>query len=709
MSATLNDIITDGTAKFKVIKFASSNDMDAVQSEIDTKLEKNTQVNNALKVNNHTVASNVPSNAVFTDTTYSVFSGSSPGVAPAPTVEDAYLRSDGTWQIVTKQVTVEPPVQNGNLTYDGTEQTPVWSNYDSLALTLTGVTTATDAGTYNAVFTPNFGYIWSDGEVGAKTITWTIDKTTISAIPSQSGTLTYSNGNTLSPTWSDYSTSQLEISGETDGTDAGTYTAIFTPKNNYKWSDGSTTSKNVTWTIEKVALTEAQSTFAQSGTLTYSGSAQSPVISGFDSNYHDIRDNSQTDAGTYTATVSLKNNYKWYDRTTTDKSVSWSIGKASCGLQLSTGSMSLDTSNLTKTVTVTRLGSGTIAVESGNTSVATVSISGTTLTISAIGNGTATITVNVAENSNYLSGSASLSVSVSLVSTTLNSNSWSTISQIAQAGTASNYWSVGDCKEITLNGKIGDILTLSNTKLCVFILDFNHLMNGTAENNIIFGGFKTTLMNGIDVALCDSNVISFNNRTDGTLMLNINHSSNSNYGGWKGCDFRYDILGATSRPPSEYNVKKTSSCIGYDATADTLTNPKADTLLAALPSDLRSNMRLWKRWVDAVGGTTEADANIQVTHDAITLLAEPEIFPTKKSANQYEYNYNAQMMYYANSNSRIKKSHSDTSTAVNWWESSVKIGQAGYGNTDFCNIAYGGQNNYFGVCYAAGLAPAFKI
>ena len=46
------------------------------------------------------------------------------------------------------------PTQNGVLTYNGQAQSPSWNSYDPNAMTLGGVTTGTDAGTYTATFTP---------------------------------------------------------------------------------------------------------------------------------------------------------------------------------------------------------------------------------------------------------------------------------------------------------------------------------------------------------------------------------------------------------------------------------------------------------------------------------------------------------------------------------------------------------------------------
>lgn len=76
---------------------------DMLKATYDT--DGNGIVDNAEKVNNHTVGTDVPANAVFTDTTYSNFSGAtssvagSAGLVPAPTTSDPgkFLKGDGTW------------------------------------------------------------------------------------------------------------------------------------------------------------------------------------------------------------------------------------------------------------------------------------------------------------------------------------------------------------------------------------------------------------------------------------------------------------------------------------------------------------------------------------------------------------------------------------------------------------------------------------
>lgn len=68
------------------------------------------------------------------------------------------------------------PVQSETLTYTGSEQSPSWNNFDATKMTVSGTTTAVNADTYTAKFTPKAGYAWEDGTTGAKSVTWKIGK-----------------------------------------------------------------------------------------------------------------------------------------------------------------------------------------------------------------------------------------------------------------------------------------------------------------------------------------------------------------------------------------------------------------------------------------------------------------------------------------------------------------------------------------------------
>lgn len=77
----------------------------------------------------------------------------------------------------------------------------------------------------------------------------TVERGTIS-VPTVSGSLTY-NGQAQSPTLTGYDADKMVLSGDTSGTNAGSYTAVVTPTEQYKWADGSTEAKDIQWSIDK--------------------------------------------------------------------------------------------------------------------------------------------------------------------------------------------------------------------------------------------------------------------------------------------------------------------------------------------------------------------------------------------------------------------------------------------------------------------------
>ena len=301
---------------------------------------------------------------------------------------------------------------------------------------------------------------------------------TINAVPSQSGSLTYT-GSAQSPSWNSYDPTVMTIGGTTTGTNAGTYTATFTPKDGYQWYDGTTEAKSVTWTIGRASLTVP----SQSGSLTYTGSAQSPSWSNYDSEKMTLGGTtSGTNAGSYNATFTPRANYRWPDGTTTAKTVAWSIEKAAGSLSISPTSLTITGAvGTTKTIAVTRAGNGTISAVSGNTGVATVSVCGTTVTVTLKGNGSASITVSVAAGTNHTApASKTCSVTGTAISATLADNSWATIASVSEAGIWESVgWSVGDEIDITVSGE----------KLTLVIMGFNHddKADGTGKAGITFG------------------------------------------------------------------------------------------------------------------------------------------------------------------------------------------------------------------------------
>ena len=495
---------------------------------------------------------------------------------------------------------------------------------------------------------------------------------TIQAVPAQSGSLTYT-GSTQSPTWKGYDSSMMTIGGVTSGINAGTYTATFTPIGKYVWTDGTQEAKSVSWTIGRAAVKNVP---AQTGSVTYNGSAQSPAWSNYNSSQLTIGGTSSaTNAGSYSATFTPTANYKWSDGTTTAKSASWAIGKAAGSITLSASSLSLTYPKTSGTITVTRPGSGTVTASSDNTNIATVSVSSTTITVTAKATGSATITVSVGADTNYTAPSSkTFTVAVTLVSKTLSSNSWAVIKAVSDAGQGANYWSVGDTKRITLNGKVG-AYTFSNFNVDVFILGFNHNSSKEGSNRI---HFQIGKVSGKAVALCDSQY----NGSGSSAMFHMN-SSDSNSGGWNGSYMRKTLLGNSNTPDS------------------TLEN----SLMAALPSDLLAVMKTVTKYTDNTGGGSNSSGNVTATADYLFLLAEFEVFGTRYWANQYEQNSQKQYDYYKAGNSRVAYNHSAVSTAVWWW-----LRSAGY-NIDnyFCDVGTDGSYSTTTATYSAGLRPGFAV
>ena len=97
----------------------------------------------------------------------------------------------------------------------------------------------------------------------------------IPVVPTQSGSLTYKPYTLQTVSWNNYDPDQLTIGGSVKGTNAGTYTATFTPKPGYQWWDGTTETKNATWTIRQA---NNSATFYPDGTQTLNANKRSVTI-----------------------------------------------------------------------------------------------------------------------------------------------------------------------------------------------------------------------------------------------------------------------------------------------------------------------------------------------------------------------------------------------------------------------------------------------
>ena len=456
------------------------------------------------------------------------------------------------------------------------------------------------------------------------------------------------------------------------------------------------------WANEPVDIGPAVVTLGES--KTYNGSVQtqtvtSVVLSGVtlqEGEDYIVSGNTGTNAGTYSLLISGTGNYKGMIAQT------WEIKRAASSISVNPTTMTIaGLTDLTKTATVTYTGDGNISVVSGNTTVAQASISGTTVSVVGVKSGNATITITLNAGQNYAASSCTISVTVAIPSSVFNDNPWSVIKTMSDMDLGASVWSVGDTKAVEINGTVGT--TSMDTTLWVYILGFNHNESREGTNRIHLQGFKTAQTDGTDVGLVDSGY--GNSYTDGRKFFNVNHWGNYNYGGWAACDARYDILGSTNVAPSNYGSQKSSGATGNNPTGSCATSPVANTLMAALPADLRAVMKPVTKYTDNKGGNSNAASNVTATTDYLWLLAEYEVQGTRTYANSYEQNYQEQYDYYANGNSKVKYKHTASSEAVSWRLRSPYYIYSSY----FCTVDTDGSATYDHAYNSRALAPAFAV
>ena len=261
------------------------------------------------------------------------------------------------------------------------------------------------------------------------------------------------------------------------------------------------------------------------------------------------------------------------------------------------------------------------------------------------------------------------------VNPVLDKNEWKVIKKVADADKGANYWAVGDTKRITLNGKVG-AYTFSNFNVDVFILGFNHnsTKEGTHRIHFLLGKIGGKFVGLVDSYYDPSGYTT----TSGAFTMN---TSDTNSGGWAKTQMRSTVLGAASDP----------------------TNPTANTLLAALPADLRAVMKSVTKYTDNTGGGSNSASAVTATTDYLWLLAEFEVFGSRTYANSSEPSSQAQYEYFKAGNSKIAYKHSAAETAAAW-----RLRSPYYNGTDsFCAVDSGGGADYYSAYRSLALVPGF--
>ena len=322
------------------------------------------------------------------------------------------------------------------------------------------------------------------------------------------------------------------------------------------------------------------------------------------------------------------------------------IAKASCGLSIQPGSMTVKEGEGNGTITVTRTGGGAISASANPSGLCTLTVSGNTVTVAYADAGTATVTVSVAETSNYLGGSATCTVELE---SALEIVSWAsgTDEQIAAMVAAadagqidlSDYWSEGDTRTVSLSSMSATGVGESHAAQSVqFVLsDPGHftLASGKPCNFVV-------------------------NMKDCLKETGYMNSSNTNSGGWNGC----------ARRTWCNNVFRN-----------------------AIPSGLRPAFKQFK--TKAATGTGTASTT---STDWFALPSEMEVFGLVTYANSSAESGNTQLNYYKTSSNRVKKVNG---SADWWWERSPNSSDS----TSFCMVFRDGSADINYASNGYGLSP----
>lgn len=260
------------------------------------------------------------------------------------------------------------------------------------------------------------------------------------------------------------------------------------------------------------------------------------------------------------------------------------------------------------------------------------------------------------------------------VSSTLNNNSWDTISNISSQGLASRYWSVGDAKSVVLNGTV-DLYTWSNKTTWAFIIGINHNSSIEGNNLIHFQLGKFSVTSRYIQCWADRNY--YEKRNSSGFIMNVADEDKS--GGWAQSYMRNTV------------------CANF---------------INCIESSLRNVLKPVTKYTDNRGIGRTSYSAVSSTIDKIFLCSPVELRGSNAEyVNIYEQNYQAQYSYYK-SNSILAYTYENNSDSTRCWLRSPAYDYSSDQEPFSFNII--GQNTGSIVGYnwsncSLGFAPCFCV
>ena len=457
------------------------------------------------------------------------------------------------------------------------------------------------------------------------------------------------------------------------------------------------------------AITVQKASFAvpsQGSPLVYTGGQQSPDWTGYDSAEMTIGGTSAaTDAGDYQAIFSLKDKVgtQWADGTTEDKTVSWSIGRATVNVPTQSGSLTYNGEAQSPSWSGYDSSKMTMGGTTSGTNAGSYDANFTTTANYQWPDGT-----TEAKTVSWSIQKAAGSLSISPESMTLDTSATSKVITVTRAGTGaiSAQSSAPTIASVSVSGNQVTVTGLANgsanitisvaadtnytapaSKQCsvtVSLLKDNFADNewseiiaacqsGNVPASWVVGNYKNMTINGKAYRI---DIIGKNHDTyaaGGTAPLTFQmhdcytetkqmNSSNTNSGGWQNSAMR------TTHLPAILNM---------------------------MPAEVKAAIRD----VQKKSSAGNQGSSIQTTNDKLFLLSEIEIFGSTTYSFAGE---GKQYAYYQAGNSKVKNL---SGGADFWWERSPCSGNSAY----FCSVYSNGDadandasNSYgvaFGFCF----------
>ena len=455
------------------------------------------------------------------------------------------------------------------------------------------------------------------------------------------------------------------------------------------------------------AITVQKASFAvpsQGSPLVYTGGQQSPDWTGYDSAEMTIGGTSAaTDAGDYQAIFSLKDKVgtQWADGTTEDKTVSWSIGRATVNVPTQSGSLTYNGEAQSPSWSGYDSSKMTMGGTTSGTNAGSYDANFTTTANYQWPDGT-----TEAKTVSWSIQKAAGSLSISPESMTLDTSATSKVITVTRAGTGAISAQSSDptIASVSVSGNQVTVKGLANGSANITIsvaADTNYTAPASKQCSVTVSLLKDNCADNEwseIIAACQSGNVpaswvvgnyknmTINGKAYRIDIIGKNHDTYA-AGGTAPLTFQmHDCYTETK----QMNSSNTNSG-GWQNSAMRTTHLPA--ILNMMPAEVKAAIRD----VQKKSSAGNQSSNIQTTNDKLFLLSEIEIFGSTTYSFAGE---GKQYAYYQAGNSKVKNL---SGSAYNWWERSPVSSYS----SAFCRVDSNGSANADPASNSIGVAFGF--